>query len=259
MRALAVLAKTTVVAAEDTRVARRLLSAHNISGKHLVSLRAHNEQRAAAKLMMLIEKHGSAAYLSDAGTPGINDPGALLVRVARDAGVRVEPLPGASAVTTLISAAAAPPANCIFLGFPPRSQKQRQEFFRRLFYFHGSAILFEAPTRIADAVNQINDSLGGDTRLVLGRELTKLHEQIIDDKARNIANMLTTGEIPQRGEFSLLVETPGMSGINSVTLFTLLLQELPPRKAAAIAAKFDGADAKTLYAQHLSSLKNKQS
>ena len=87
MRALDVLAKSPIVAAEDTRVARRLLQAHGIGGKRLISLRAHNEKQATERLITLIAKHGSAAYLSDAGTPGISDPGAILARLARAAGV----------------------------------------------------------------------------------------------------------------------------------------------------------------------------
>ena len=201
MRALDVLAKSPIVAAEDTRVARRLLQAHGIGGKRLISLRAHNEKQATERLITLIAKHGSAAYLSDAGTPGISDPGAILARLARAAGVRVESVPGASAYTALIAVAGAPDGEIHFLGFPPRAQKKREDFFHRLTHFHGAVVLFEAPTRIIDAVMRITESLGGDVRLVLGRELTKLHEQVGTTKRRLWRHFWPMGGFRRAGSF----------------------------------------------------------
>ena len=132
MRALDVLAKSPIVAAEDTRVARRLLQAHGIGGKRLISLRAHNEKQATERLITLIAKHGSAAYLSDAGTPGISDPGAILARLARAAGVRVESVPGASAYTALIAVARCAGWRDTFFGIPAASAKKTRGFFSPL-------------------------------------------------------------------------------------------------------------------------------
>lgn len=198
LRALDVLAKSPIVAAEYTRMARRLLQAHGIGGKRLISLRAHNKKQATERLITLIAKHGSAAYLSDVGTPGISDPGA---RLARAAGVRVESVSGASAYTALIAVVGAPDGEIHFLGFPPRAKKKRDDFFHRLTHFHGAVVLFEAPTRIIDAVMRITESLGGDVRLVLGRELTKPMSKWWTTKRRLWRNFWPMGGFRRVGSF----------------------------------------------------------
>ncbi|MBE8158236.1 MAG: 16S rRNA (cytidine(1402)-2'-O)-methyltransferase [Betaproteobacteria bacterium] len=250
-RAVAALKEADIIAAEDTRRARKLLGACGVVGKTLLSLRAHNENRAAELLIKKISETGVAAYLSDAGTPGVSDPGARLVRAARAAGIAVSPIPGASALTALLSAAGAAAAAVHFFGFAPRAKAERLRFFAELPAFSGNIILFESPHRIADSAAALCAVFGGGTRAVLAREMTKLHEQIIDASLEKIAAMLAAGEIPARGEFSLLVESAGKKDLlPGRELFAALIKELPPRKAAKIAAQFCGGDAAEYYRQH---------
>ena len=136
MRALDILAQTPLLAAEDTRRARQLLAAHGIGGKKVMSLRAHNESRAAQELIRQMQTAKQAAYLSDAGTPGISDPGAKLVRMARAAQIRISSVPGASALTCLLAAAGTESA-VHFFGFPPRAAAARKSFLATNSVFRG--------------------------------------------------------------------------------------------------------------------------
>lgn len=252
-RALDILSSVSLLGAEDTRVARRLLAAHGIYGKRLLSLRAHNENHAAEALLAGAFELGTVAYLSDAGTPSISDPGARLVRAARAAGVRVSPVPGASALTALLSVAGVPESAVHFFGFPPRAAVRRRDFFEKLLLLSGSAVLFEAPTRMSDTVSQLLAVLDSNTRVVVGRELTKTHEQVVDISLENLEQALAEGSVPARGEFTLLVELPGRNPLAAVgdALFTALAAELPRRRAASLAAQFCGGDANDYYRRHI--------
>ena len=250
-RAISALKESALVAAEDTRRARLLLAAHGIAGKKMLSLRAHNENRAAELLIKKISAGESAAYLSDAGTPGISDPGARLARAARAAGIVVSPIPGASALTALLSAAGAAEGAVHFFGFAPRAKEERRRFFAELPAFSGSIVLFESPRRIAATAAALRDVFGGAARAVLGREMTKLHEQFSDMPLGEMAAALASGEIPARGEFALLVESSGKTDLlPGRKLFAALNKELPPRKAAKIAAQFCGGSAAEYYRRH---------
>ena len=251
LRALDTLTAVPLLAAEDTRVARRLLAAHNIRGKKILSLRAHNENRAAVAVINGARAYGSAAYLADAGTPGVSDPGGRLVRLARAEGVRVIPIPGASALTALWSAAGIF-GEVHFLGFPPRAAAARRDFFQSLTALSGYAALFEAPRRVADTVMQLREVLGDAARAVVGRELTKAFEQLVDTTVGDLAAAIAADEVPTRGEFSLLVELPGRgAGAAGDELFIALAQELPLRRAAALAAKFGGGEANNYYRRRI--------
>lgn len=257
-RARRVLAEAATVAAEDTRVARRLLSACGLTGKRLLSARAHNEAKMTGAILRAISDSGDCAYVSDAGTPGVSDPGGRLVRAARKAGVRVVPIPGPSALTTLIMAAGIGDQAVHFLGFPPRAPGKRQAFFRQLCGLQGCAALFEAPTRFADALDRLAEALDGNARAVVGRELTKANEQIAEGTLNQLRNMTAQGEIPARGEFCILAETPGRQELaDGRELFAALRTEMPPRRAAALAAKFSGADADQLYRENFRAAPNK--
>lgn len=251
-RALEILSSTPVIAAEDTRRTRHLLAAHNIRGKKVMSLHAHNEVRATAALLHKLQTLGQAAYLSDAGTPGISDPGAKLVRAARHAGVQVSPVPGASALSCILSVAGTE-GSVHFFGFAPRAQEARRKFFAALPALAGSIVLFESPARVCDAIRRLREALGDDARAVLAREMTKLHEQIEDMPLLQMEQALSSGHIPQRGEFALLVESAGRAPMAEAaeSLFAELARELPPRKAAKIAAKFTGESAAELYRRRI--------
>lgn len=257
-RALDIIRQTPLVAAEDTRRARRLLAAHGISGKKILSLRAHNENHAAAALIEKMAVVGAAVYLADAGTPGISDPGGRLVRAVRAAGMRVSPIPGASALSALLSVAGTTAETTHFFGFAPRAKGERRRFFAELPTFAGNIVLFEAPLRVADTVAHLREFFGDAARAVVGREITKLHEQIVEAPLAEIAAALAAGDIPARGEFSLLLESPGQKSPLAATgqaLFDELCKELPPRRAAALAARLGGDSAAAYYRRRLTAKK----
>lgn len=251
LRALEVLRAADIIAAEDTRVARRLLSAHDIRGKKLLSARAQNEQTAAQHIINAMTKGGyqTAAYLSDAGTPGISDPGARLARRARDAGIVVCAIAGASALTSLLCVAGCSGDAVHFLGFPPRAKNKRRKFFLDIAALSGDIVLFESPRRVYDACVLLADSFGDDARVVIGRELSKAHEQITDAKAGDIVRAFADGTIPQLGEFAVYAESPAIAQTaqTPAAVFDILLSELPPRRAAALTAKITGANANAIY------------
>lgn len=255
LRALELLRAADIIAAEDTRVARRLLSAHGIRGKKLLSARAQNEESAAQKIITAMLNGGimNAAYLSDAGTPGISDPGARLAKRARAAGIAVSAIPGASALTALLCAAGGRGGAVHFLGFPPRAKDKRRKFFLTAAALPGDIVLFESPRRVFDACRLLADSFGGDARVVIGRELSKAHEQITDAAAADIVRAFASGAIPQMGEFAVYAESPAVATVaqTPASVFDILARELPPRRAAALAAKITGANANDLYRRHL--------
>lgn len=261
LRALRLLREAAVIAAEDTRVARRLLSALDIPAPaRLLSARAHNEQRAAAKIIAALEAGESVVYVSDAGTPAVSDPGSRIAQAVRKAGFAVSPVPGASALTALLSAAALPEGAVHFYGFPPPAAARRRKFFAALSALEGVSVFYEAPHRIAATVAALAEAFGGGCRIVLGRELTKRYEQIVDSTLAEVADALARGDIPARGEFALAVENPAADAgaAEGWQAFAELEKLLPPRKAAAAAAAITGADAAALYKRHLAGKKTEK-
>lgn len=175
-RAARALAEADLVASEDTRHTGRLL-AHLGLKRPLVSLHEHNERQRLPRLLERLLDGATIALVSDAGTPLVSDPGFLLVREAAAAGVRIEPIPGPSAVLAALVASGLPPAPFTFAGFPPPKRGRRQSFYRRLAGLGHTLVLFESPHRLlaslADAVAEL-----GDRPAAIGRELTKLHEEV---------------------------------------------------------------------------------
>ena len=255
LRAMRALREASLIAAEDTRVARRLLTMLNLrAGGRIVSVRQHNENAAAQKLLATLADGESAVYICDAGTPAVSDPGARLVAAARAAGVVVSPIAGASALTAIIAAAGiADNAPVHFYGFAPTAKRQRQNFFHQLARLDGCCALFESPRRIGQTLSELAQIWGGDCRAVVGREISKRNEQIVADTLAGLARAVAEGGILPRGEFVLLAETPGIGGgtISPQQLFAELSAELPPRRAAAITARLTDADAKALYQNHI--------
>ena len=261
LRALRLLQTAAVIAAEDTRRARRLLALYEITPPPLVSLREHNEAQASARLIARLaqgrdDEH--AVYLTDAGTPGISDPGARLVATARARGAPVIPIPGASALTALLAVAGVPQnpaASAVhFYGFVPAAVAKRTAMFRQWKQVAGWHVFFDAPHRVAQTLSNLREALGGSCRCVVGRELTKRHEQIIDATLDNIISALEDGTLPTRGEWTLLVDIPQASAAETIdphALFDRLRAELPPRRAAAIAAAFSHHPASHFYQRHL--------
>jgi 16S rRNA (cytidine1402-2'-O)-methyltransferase len=200
LRALRILREVSVIAAEDTRRTARLLQHYSITTR-TTSLHEHNEREKSAKLIERLLAGESIALVSDAGTPIVSDPGQTLVAGARAAGVRVEPVPGPSAVLAALSASGLPAPAFTFLGFPPSRSKDRETWFASLAQRRTLAIFFEAPHRIAQTLTALEGVFGLHHVIGVGRELTKLHEELV---VCPISEALVLFTEP-KGEFTLLV------------------------------------------------------
>ena len=205
LRALHVLGLVDRIAAEDTRNTGQLLARYGIS-KPLVAVHQHNERTAAQRLVEHLRAGERVAYVSDAGTPGISDPGAKLVDAVREAGFQVIPLPGASALSTALSAAGDWVATFTFLGFLPTKAKQRASALQALAAHPHAMVYYEAPHRVVETVEALAEVLGGSRRLLIARELTKLHEALHGCTLAEGPAWLAADPNRQRGEFVLVVE-----------------------------------------------------
>jgi 16S rRNA (cytidine1402-2'-O)-methyltransferase len=195
-RAVRTLGEVDLIAAEDTRRTAKLLAHYRIS-RPMVPLHEHNEHRETPKLVGRLREGRSIALVSDAGTPGISDPGARLVRAARDAGVRVIPIPGPSAVAAALSASGYPADHFRFLGYPPSSGKVRQDWFQSLSRSPETLVFFEAPHRITRSLAELAACLVNRPYICV-RELTKIHEQLVECTSDPVS-------IPAIGEFTVVV------------------------------------------------------
>ncbi len=200
-RALAVLSQVETVACEDTRRTARLLARYELSPA-TISCHAHNEAARVAPIVAILESGNDVALVSDGGTPGISDPGHLLVAEVRSRGIPVIPLPGPSAVVTLLSASGLQADRFVFDGFLPHKGGERRRRLRDLAGERRTWVVYETPHRILEALGEMSDILG-DRTVVVGRELTKIHEEIFTGTAREILEKLTAGS--SKGEFCLAV------------------------------------------------------
>ncbi len=202
MRAVRVLSDVDVIAAEDTRTARKLLNHHGIRTP-LVSYHAHNEAKRTAELLERLRSGESVAIISEAGTPSISDPGHRLVVAAIEEGIVVEPVPGPSAVLAALVVSGLPTDTFLFEGFLPRRARDRRARLEDLVAEHGTLVFFEAPHRIDAALTDLLDVLG-DRRAALCRELTKMHEEVRRGTLAELA--AGVGRDPVKGEIVLVVE-----------------------------------------------------
>jgi 16S rRNA (cytidine1402-2'-O)-methyltransferase len=262
LRALDILKSADLVAAEDTRVSAGLLSAYGIDAK-LFSYREHNEQAASAVLLERLREGRSVALVSDAGTPGISDPGAVVARLARAAGIPVVPLPGPSAVATALSAAGLEAGHWQFYGFLPHKTGDRRRELEALADFGWPSVFYESPHRLLETVADMLATLGGERRLFIARELTKRFESFHACLLSEALEWLNGDENRQRGEFVLIVDgrpaehDAGQAEARRV--LEILLDDLSPSQAAKVAARITGAKKNALYdlAQELKSAQPK--
>lgn len=258
LRALDVLARVPVVAAEDTRVSRRLLDHHGIATK-LVSLHEHNERQRAADILQWLGEGQDVALVSDAGTPAVSDPGAHLVAEVLRAGFPVVPVPGPSALTTALSASGEIAPHVLFYGFLPARRGARRSALDTLRGLPFTLVFYEAPHRIAECAGDLRDILGGGRRVTLARELTKVHETIHSCLLDEAPTWLS-GEHQQKGEFVLVVSGAAQpegdaDSAENERVLRILLGSLPVSRAADLAAEITGASRKVLYRRALE-LKN---
>jgi 16S rRNA (cytidine1402-2'-O)-methyltransferase len=258
LRALHVLAKVDAVACEDTRHTQQLLRAYGLErpGAQLLAVHQHNEIEAAQTVINLLAQGERVAYVSDAGTPAISDPGARLVATVRQAGYRVLPLPGASSVTTALSASGMTgDKGFVFTGFLPSKSGERQLAVQALAQESRAVVLLEAPHRIEALAQAL--SLLGERRITVGRELTKQFEQIETLPAQDLSAWLAEKPDRQRGEFVLVLhDTPvAESTGEGLRVLQILLPELPLKTAVKLAAEITGESKNVLYDKALA-LKN---
>lgn len=201
-RALETFKSVDVIACEDTRHTLQLLNHFEIK-KPLVSCRAQNEQSAAQKIVRLLDEGQTVAYASDAGTPGISDPGAVLVDVARAAGHAIVPIPGACAFVSLVSVAGSGGKTLLFEGFLSPKPGRRRSRLRELMATGFAFVLYESPFRIVKLLADIAD-IQCERRIVVGRELTKLHEEIVEGTAAEVLENFA-GRSKILGEFAVFV------------------------------------------------------
>ena len=201
-RALETLKSVDFIAAEDTLHTLQLLNHFEIK-KPMISCRAQNERTAGEKIVKLLDEGHSVAYASDAGTPGISDPGAVLVDLVREAGHDVVPIPGASAFATLISVAGSGGKTLIFEGFLSPKPGKRRTRLKELMDTGDAIIIYESPFRITKLLIDVAD-IDSTRRIVVGRELTKLHEEIISGSAEDLKNNFANRQ-SIKGEFAIFI------------------------------------------------------
>lgn len=256
-RAVDILKGVDLIAAEDTRHSGKLLSYYQINTP-MMAVHDHNERQRGALLIEKIKAGQSVALISDAGTPLISDPGYHLVNDCREAGVDVVPIPGACAAVSALSAAGLPSDRFSFEGFLPVKEKAKREKLAALSEETQTMIFYEAPRRIQDSVKHIIDILGAERKLVIARELTKMFESFYVLPAGEMLQWLQSDENHCRGEFVLMVagnesDSSELSA-DAIKLLTLLKNELPLKKAAAITAEMHGLKKNELYKWGLENL-----
>jgi 16S rRNA (cytidine1402-2'-O)-methyltransferase len=256
LRALEVLRSVDVIAAEDTRHTRRLLDHHGIATR-AVAVHEHNEARAAEQLLARLARGESVALVTDAGTPAISDPGARVVAAVRAAGVEVVAVPGPSAVVAALSIAGIDSDGFVFAGFLPAKRAARREALAEHLAARRAVVFYEAPHRIVECVEDVAAVCGVTRGLTLARELTKRFESLHDCAAGDAAAWLAADADRTRGEFVLILHPAPAAADGDAQLaaalptLDVLLTELPPSRAARVAATLTGAPRAALYAAAL--------
>ncbi|MBT9569149.1 MAG: 16S rRNA (cytidine(1402)-2'-O)-methyltransferase [Thiobacillus sp.] len=254
LRALETLKSVDRVAAEDTRVSGQLLAHFSLS-KPMVSIREHNERTAADKVIAWIAAGEAVAYVSDAGTPAVSDPGARLVAAVRAAGHTVIPIPGASAVTTALSVAGVEAGTWLFHGFLPPKSGARRAQLHTLAALPSALVFYEAPHRIEETLADMAYVLDDARDVTLARELTKRFESIVTLPLRDASAWLAADSNHVRGEFVVVVHPPAAEAAavdaEAMRVLDVLSAELPPTLAAKLAAKITGRSKAELYKMSL--------
>lgn len=250
LRALDVLAQADVVAAEDTRNTAHLLAQHHIRAKQLVAVHQHNERGGAERMLGWLRSGLSVAFVSDAGTPAVSDPGAILVQAVRAAGFRVVPIPGPSAAIAALSSSGLLSPHFRFHGFLPNKAAARRVELQTLHTETCTVVFYEAPHRIVECVEDMRSVCGDERQVVLAREISKLFETFFAGTLAEAATWLQADSNQQRGEFVvLLAAAPPAEGLSDSAQRTLqlLLADLPLKQAVQLAANISGEPRNALY------------
>ncbi|WP_297905331.1 16S rRNA (cytidine(1402)-2'-O)-methyltransferase [Metallibacterium sp.] len=251
-RARSVLGSVVVIAAEDTRHTRHLLQHFGLATP-LLALHEHNEAGVVAALLARLAAGEDLALVSDAGTPLISDPGFRLVRAARAAGLRVAPVPGPAALIAALSVAGLPSERFVFEGFLPAKAGARRQHLAALVGEARTLVFYEAPHRLEATLADLAAAFGSERPAALARELTKLHETVIDATLGDLMARVAADADQRRGEIVLIVGGNDAQAAQALAegrrLYALLRGELAPARAARIAAEFTGASRRALYAE----------
>lgn len=255
LRALDILSAVDVIAAEDTRTTINLLRHHSIN-KKMMALHRHNENATVDKVASLLSRGQSVALVTDAGTPGISDPGGILVKLIREHGYKVVPVPGPSAAVCALSAAGITAPHFLFYGFLPASGGQRRRELEALKSQPFTIIFYEAPHRILECLTDLVEVLGDKRQITIARELTKLFETIHSCELGDALGWLQADPNRQKGEFVLLVSgavapNPAELPEQALHILKLLLRDLPLKHAVTLSAEISGESKNTLYSQAL--------
>jgi 16S rRNA (cytidine1402-2'-O)-methyltransferase len=248
---LETLKNVDAIAAEDTRHTSGLLSHFGIS-KKLIAVHEHNEHQSAEKLLVQLKAGENIALVTDAGTPGISDPGAVVVDLVRKAGIKVVPIPGVSAVIAALSASGISQNGFLFHGFLPASGAARRKALEGLKAQTVTLVFYEAPHRIVESLHDMANVLGAERRVTFARELTKTFETIFTCNLSEAVAWLEADTNQQRGEFVLLIEAAAIKVAEEVSedsqrVLKLLLSELPLKQAVKLAAEITNEKKNDLY------------
>jgi 16S rRNA (cytidine1402-2'-O)-methyltransferase len=251
-RSIEVLRGADLIACEDTRTTRTLLARHGIDTR-TVSLHEHNERETAGKLLNLLKEGRSLALVSDAGTPALSDPGALLVEQAHQAGIRVSPLPGPNAAAAAFSAAGFAADRFLFAGFLPAAAAARRKALEAL-VLPFPLILYEAPHRVLDTMQDLLVCFGPEHEIAIGRELTKKFEEVARMRLADASAWLLADPKRLQGEFVLVLaaaQVKPAAEADAERTLNALLDVLSPSDAAKAAAKITGLPRRVLYRKAL--------
>ena len=261
-RAVEVLKKVDLIAAEDTRHVKILLQHYGITNK-LVSLHQYNEDKASAVLLEKLREGQSIALVSDAGTPLLSDPGMPLVKLVKDAGLDVVPIPGACALIAALSAAGLPVTQFSFEGFLPRTSSARKAFFNERLLSPKTWVFYESCHRILASLQDMAEILPLDREIVIARELTKLHETIVKTSLGEALALVAQNDNMRKGEFVVIVDgavvdkKDQMITPDQEKLLQVLLRECSIKTAVAMAVDITGVRKKLLYQAALEMAKEK--
>lgn len=250
LRALHLLSLADAIACEDTRNTSQLLARYGIS-KPLVAAHQHNEREVADKILARLQAGERIALVSDAGTPGVSDPGAKIVDAVKLAGLPVTPLPGASAAISALSASGLIHDRFYFVGFLPSKAGQRETALREVQAIPASLIFYEAPHRIAEMLTAMREVFGDARRIVLAREVSKLFEEIHRCSLGETVTWLAADSHREKGEYVILVEAAAAAENEQQQearrVLSILLEECTVKQAAALAAQLTGQKKNALY------------
>ncbi len=251
LRALDTLKQCDVIACEDTRHSKRLCQHHDIRTP-LLAYHQHNEHYAGSLLIDRLQQGENIALVSDAGTPLISDPGYVVVQMAHQTGIQVSPIPGPSALVSLLSVAGLDTSSIRFEGFLPNKSTQRLSSLKKLVPCESTLVIYESSHRIMACLEDLTAVLGGDHLIAMGRELTKTFETVYHGSVTEVLTRLSENPVQQKGEFVVAIaasktiindEVPAVAKKLALTLIPLL----PPKTVAKVVAAHHDCNKKQVY------------